>query len=90
VVGKNFLLILDDRLLVPQNLELIAEQKSQPNLVIQELFLIPDDHRLVRDDFSLVAQSGLRHCPSLLLARSKRSVVPSVNDARRGRARARS
>jgi hypothetical protein len=64
VVGKDFLLILDDRLLVPQNLELIAEQKGEPDLIIQKLFLIPDDHRLVRDDFLLVFESGLRHCRS--------------------------
>jgi len=64
VVREDLLLIPDDGFLVPQNLELIAEQKSEPDLIVQELFLIPDDHRFVRDDFLLVLESGMRHCPS--------------------------
>jgi hypothetical protein len=69
VVGKDLLLILDDGFLVAQNLELIPKQKREPDLIIQELFLISDDHRLIGDDSLLVAQSGLRHCPPLFSVR---------------------
>jgi hypothetical protein len=64
VIRENLLLIPDNCLLVPQNLELISQQKIEPNLIVQELLLIPDDHRLVGDDFLLVFESGLRHCRS--------------------------
>jgi hypothetical protein len=65
MVGQNLPLILDDDFLVPQNLELIAKQKGEPNLIVQKLLLIPDDHRLVGDDSLLVLESGLRHWRSL-------------------------
>jgi hypothetical protein len=64
VIGQDLLLILNNGFLVPENLELVAEQKGQPNLIVQELLLISDDHRLVGDDFLLVLESGLRHCRS--------------------------
>jgi hypothetical protein len=43
---------------------LISQKQVEPNLIVEELLLIPDDHRLVGDDFLLVLECGLRHCRS--------------------------
>ncbi|HZF72133.1 MAG TPA: hypothetical protein VEZ51_01795 [Gemmatimonadaceae bacterium] len=47
MIGENFLLVSDNRFLVAQNLALIAQELAEPNLIAQELSLVPDDDAIV-------------------------------------------
>jgi hypothetical protein len=61
VRGKDLLLILNDRSLVAQDLGLVAEQKHQALLILQDLRLISDDNAIVGDNGLLIPERRLCH-----------------------------
>jgi hypothetical protein len=61
VRAQNLFLILDDRVLIPEDASLIAQQLWQQILVPQDSLLVADDHALVGDDRVLLFDSRLRH-----------------------------
>jgi len=68
VSRQDLLLVLDDRLLIPQDLGLIPEQQVEASLIPQNLRLVSDDHPIVCDDRLLVPERRLCHWYSLLWA----------------------
>jgi hypothetical protein len=54
LIRQNLLLVSYDRLLVPDDPLLIAEQQLEP-------ILIPQDLLLIRDDRQLILERRLRH-----------------------------
>jgi hypothetical protein len=49
LIRQDLLLVFDDRLLIPQDPGLIAEQHRQPALIPEDLLLIRDDYLLIPD-----------------------------------------
>src|SRR6266496_2275072 len=58
---QDLLLVPYNRFLVPKDLELIPDHHGEALLIIQNLRLVPDDHRFVCDDRLLVLERRLCH-----------------------------
>jgi hypothetical protein len=61
-------LVPDDRLLIPNDPDLIREEHPKTVLITQDLLLVGNDRPLVRDDLQLILDCGLRHSVVLLVA----------------------
>src|SRR5258705_12028 len=75
MIGQDLLLVLQDRLLVPDDLGLVGENRPERVLVPQDLRLVGDDGPVVRDDLLLIPESRLCHCLLLVV---KVWVVPDL------------
>ena len=64
MIRQDLLLVFYNRVLVPQNPGLIAEQLRESLLIVQDLSLIRDDNPIIRDKRPLVLEGRLCHCLS--------------------------
>src|SRR6185436_15749501 len=60
-IGDDLLLILQDRLLVPDDLHLVADDRPEALLIVEDLVLVRDDRAVGRDDLLLIPDRGMRH-----------------------------
>ena len=60
--AQDLFLILDDRVLIPQDACLIPQQLGQLILIPQDFLLVADNCALVGNDGVLFLDGRLRHC----------------------------
>jgi hypothetical protein len=67
MIRQDLLLVLYDRLLVPQDLDLVADHQRKSILIPQDLLLVRNDHTIACDDPLLILERRLCHCLFLFL-----------------------
>jgi hypothetical protein len=61
MIRQDLLLVFYDRLLVPQDLDLIADHHREPILIPQDLLLVRNDDTIACDDPLLILERRLCH-----------------------------